>query len=136
MSIIRCTQSSATGAWVSTELKRDTPAPMGLRSIMPAAHSSGRIGPFSSEAAMLKSVPAAGDAAAHYSPEEWAIRVDLAAAYRLVAPFHLDDLVFTHITAPVPGPEHHFLINPYGIMFDENTPSSLSKTAITANKVG
>ena len=48
------------------------------------------------------------------SAEEWALRVDLAACYRLVALFGWDDLVFTHISARVPGPEHHFLINPYG----------------------
>jgi ribulose-5-phosphate 4-epimerase/fuculose-1-phosphate aldolase len=84
---------------------------------------------------MLKSVPAAGDAAARYSPEEWAVRVDLAAAYRLVAHFHWDDLVFTHITARVPGPDHHFLINPYGMMFDEITASSLVKIDMQGNKV-
>ena len=83
---------------------------------------------------MLKSVPA-GDAAARYSPEEWAIRVDLAAAYRLVAYFRWDDLVFTHITARVPGPEHHFLINPYGMMFEEITASSLVKIDMQGNKV-
>ena len=59
------------------------------------------------------------------SPEEWAVRVDLAAAYRLVAHFGWDDLVFTHISARVPGPEHQFLINPYGWLFDEITASSL-----------
>ena len=84
---------------------------------------------------MLKSVPAAGDAAARFSPEEWAIRVDLAAAYRLVAYFRWDDLVFTHITARVPGPEHHFLINPYGMMFEEITASSLIKIDMQGNKV-
>ena len=84
---------------------------------------------------MLKSVPAAGDAAARFSPEEWAIRVDLAAAYRLVASFRWDDLVFTHITARVPGPEHHFLINPYGMMFEEITASSLIKIDMQGNKV-
>src|SRR5579863_6408295 len=85
---------------------------------------------------MMKSVPAAvGDSAAHCSPEERAIRIDLAAAYRLVAHFHWDDLVFTHITARVPGPEHHFLINPYGMMFDEITASSLVKIDMHANKV-
>jgi ribulose-5-phosphate 4-epimerase/fuculose-1-phosphate aldolase len=84
---------------------------------------------------MLKSVPAAGDTSARYSPEEWAVRVDLAAAYRLVAHFHWDDLVFTHITARVPGPEHHFLINPYGMMFDEITASSLVKIDMQGNKV-
>src|SRR5205085_8908795 len=60
---------------------------------------------------------------------EWQTRVDLAAAYRLVALFRWDDLVFTHITAKVPGSEH-FLINPYGLMFDEITASSLVKIDI------
>jgi ribulose-5-phosphate 4-epimerase/fuculose-1-phosphate aldolase len=59
--------------------------------------------------------------------EEWQVRVDLAAAYRLVSLYGWDDLVFTHISARVPGPEHHFLINPYGMMFDEITASSLVK---------
>src|SRR5215475_11603690 len=59
--------------------------------------------------------------------EEWKVRVDLAAAYRLVALYGWDDLVFTHISARVPGPEHHFLINPYGMMFEEITASSLVK---------
>ena len=61
------------------------------------------------------------------SREEWLARVDLAAAYRLVAEYGWDDLVFTHISARVPGPEHHFLINPYGMMFAEITASSLVK---------
>jgi ribulose-5-phosphate 4-epimerase/fuculose-1-phosphate aldolase len=61
------------------------------------------------------------------SAEEWKTRVDLAAAYRLVAHFGWDDLIFTHISARIPGPEHHFLINPYGMMFDEITASSLIK---------
>jgi ribulose-5-phosphate 4-epimerase/fuculose-1-phosphate aldolase len=61
------------------------------------------------------------------SGEEWQVRVDLAAAYRLVAHYGWDDLIFTHLSARVPGPEHHFLINPYGMMFDEITASSLVK---------
>ncbi|HXR99777.1 MAG TPA: class II aldolase/adducin family protein [Pyrinomonadaceae bacterium] len=61
------------------------------------------------------------------SAEEWQVRVDLAAAYGLVAHYGWDDLVFTHISARVPGPEHHFLINPYGMMFEEITASSLMK---------
>jgi ribulose-5-phosphate 4-epimerase/fuculose-1-phosphate aldolase len=61
--------------------------------------------------------------------EEWQTRVDLAAAYRLVASFHWDDLVFTHITARIPGTSH-YLINPYGLMFDEITASSLVKIDI------
>jgi ribulose-5-phosphate 4-epimerase/fuculose-1-phosphate aldolase len=59
------------------------------------------------------------------SAEEWRLRVDLAAAYRLVAAYGWSDLVFTHISARIPGPGHHFLINPYGLMFDEITASSL-----------
>lgn len=61
------------------------------------------------------------------SEEEWQARVDLAAAYRLVALYGWDDLIFTHLSARVPGPEHHFLINPYGMMFEEITASSLVK---------
>ena len=51
------------------------------------------------------------------SAEEWKIRVDLAAAYRLVAHHGWDDLIFTHLSARVPGPDHHFLLNPYNLMF-------------------
>jgi len=69
------------------------------------------------------------------STEEWQVRVDLAAAYRLVADFGWDDLVFTHISARVPGPEHHFLINPYGMMFEEITASSLVKVDLEGNIV-
>ena len=61
------------------------------------------------------------------SPEEWAVRVDLAAAYRLVSRYGWEDLVFTHISARVPGTEDQFLINPYGLFFDEITASSLVK---------
>lgn len=61
------------------------------------------------------------------SPEEWQLRCDLAAAYRLVALLGWSDLVFTHISARIPGPEHHFLINPYGLLFEEITASSLVK---------
>ncbi len=67
--------------------------------------------------------------------EEWQQRVDLAAAYRLVAQYHWDDLVFTHLSARVPGPDHHFLINPYGMLFDEITASSLVKVDLQGNKV-
>ena len=69
------------------------------------------------------------------SPEEWQVRVDLAAAYRLVADYGWDDLVFTHISARVPGPEHHFLINPYGMMFEEITASSLVKVDLNGGVV-
>ena len=67
--------------------------------------------------------------------EEWKLRVDLAAAYRLVALYGWSDLVFTHISARIPGPEHHFLINPYGLMFDEITASSLVKVDQGGNKL-
>lgn len=69
------------------------------------------------------------------SKEEWDQRVNLAACYRLAAHYHWDDLIFTHISARVPGPEHHFLINPYGMMFDEITASSLVKVDLSGKKV-
>ncbi len=61
------------------------------------------------------------------SDEEWSIRVNLAACYRLIALFGWDDLIFTHISARVPGPDEHFLINAYGLLFEEMTASSLVK---------
>lgn len=66
---------------------------------------------------------------------EWQMRVDLAACYRLVAMFGWDDLVFTHISARLPGPDHHFLINPYGMMFEEITASSLVKIDLQGRKL-
>ena len=69
------------------------------------------------------------------SAEEWQLRIDLAACYRLVALYGWSDLVFTHVSARVPGPEHHFLINPYGLMFDEITASSLVKVDQNCNKI-
>lgn len=71
-----------------------------------------------------------------YAPGEWEARVDLAAAYRLVALYGWDDLIFTHLSARVPGPEHHFLINPYDMMFEEITASSLVKIDVDGNPVG
>src|SRR6185295_9555648 len=71
----------------------------------------------------------------HVSAEEWQARVDLAAAYRLVALYGWDDLIFTHISARVPGPEHNFLLTPYGMMFDEVTASKLVKIDLNGNKV-
>jgi ribulose-5-phosphate 4-epimerase/fuculose-1-phosphate aldolase len=70
------------------------------------------------------------------SEAEWQVRQDLAACYRLVALYGWDDLIFTHISARVPGPEHHFLINPYGWMFSEVTASSLVKVDLEGRKVG
>src|SRR3954464_2313615 len=69
------------------------------------------------------------------SPEEWKIRVDLAAAYRMVAYYGWDDLIFTHLSARIPGPEHHFLLNPYQLMFEEVTASSLVKVDVHGNPV-
>ncbi|MET0334790.1 MAG: class II aldolase/adducin family protein [Rhizobacter sp.] len=69
------------------------------------------------------------------SEAEWQTRVDLAAAYRLVALFGWDDLVFTHISARVPGEPDNFLINPYGLFFDEITASSLVKVDHHGKKV-
>jgi ribulose-5-phosphate 4-epimerase/fuculose-1-phosphate aldolase len=76
-----------------------------------------------------------GEVRRSISAEEWQVRVDLAACYRMVAHLGWDDLVFTHISARVPGPEHHFLINPYGFLFDEVTASSLVKVDLAGNKV-
>jgi ribulose-5-phosphate 4-epimerase/fuculose-1-phosphate aldolase len=69
------------------------------------------------------------------SDAEWNVRVDLAACYRLVAHFGWDDLIFTHVSARVPGDGHHFLINPYGMTFDEVTASSLVKIDLDGRKV-
>lgn len=80
----------------------------------------------------LKLTPSLRD---QVSEEEWAVRVDLAAAYRLVALYGWDDLIFTHLSARVPGPEHHFLINPYDLMFEEITASSLVKIDHEGNKI-
>lgn len=75
------------------------------------------------------------DVRAQVSDEEWAVRVDLAAAYRLVALYGWDDLIFTHLSARIPGPEHHFLINPYDMMFEEITASSLVKIDVDGQPV-
>ncbi len=82
--------------------------------------------------AALHAVPSVRD---KVSKEEWQIRTDLAATYRLVAHHGWSDMIFTHISARVPGPEHHFLINPYGMTFDEITASSLVKIDVDGNKV-
>jgi ribulose-5-phosphate 4-epimerase/fuculose-1-phosphate aldolase len=69
------------------------------------------------------------------SETEWQTRVDLAACYRLVAMHGWDDLVFTHISARVPGPDEHFLINAYGLLFEEMTASSLVKVDLAGQQV-
>jgi ribulose-5-phosphate 4-epimerase/fuculose-1-phosphate aldolase len=83
-------------------------------------------------ATMIETPPVYSD---RVSEAEWDTRVNLAAAYRLVALYGWDDLIFTHISARVPGPEHHFLINPYTHMFEEITASSLVKIDVDGNKV-
>jgi ribulose-5-phosphate 4-epimerase/fuculose-1-phosphate aldolase len=70
------------------------------------------------------------------SEEEWQTRVDLAACYRLVAHYGMTDLVYTHLTARVPGPDHHFLINRYGLLFNEITASNLVKIDYEGKIVG
>ncbi|WP_177344703.1 class II aldolase/adducin family protein, partial [Pseudomonas sp. HMSC75E02] len=69
------------------------------------------------------------------SAEEWKLREELAACYRLIAHFRMSDLIFTHISLRLPGPEHHFLINPYGLMFDEISASSLVKIDLAGHPV-
>ena len=69
------------------------------------------------------------------SAAEWDMRVDLAACYRLVARYGMTDLVYNHITARIPGPEHHILINPYGMLYEEITASSLIKVDLAGNVV-
>ena len=77
----------------------------------------------------------AADVRAQVSDEEWDLRVDLAACYRIIAMHGWDDLVFTHISARLPGDEEHFLINAYGLLFEEMTASSLIKIDLSGNKV-
>ena len=84
--------------------------------------------------AQLKEVmKSKGPVKGRVSDAEWQMRVDLAACYRLVAHFRMTDLIYTHISARVPGPEHHFLINAYGLMFDEITASALVKVDLAGN---
>ncbi len=75
------------------------------------------------------------DVKSRVSEEEWRLRIDLAACYRLVAHYGWDDLIFTHISARLPGTDHHFLINPYGMTFDEVTASSLVKIDLDGKKL-
>jgi ribulose-5-phosphate 4-epimerase/fuculose-1-phosphate aldolase len=67
---------------------------------------------------------------------EWALRVQLAGAYRVAHQLGWAELIYTHISARVPGPEHHFLINPYGLRFDEVTASNLVKVNSDGETVG
>jgi len=71
-----------------------------------------------------------------YVEAEWALRVQLAAAYRIAHHLGWAELIYTHISARVPGREHHFLINPYGLRFDEVTASNLVKVNVDGETVG
>src|SRR5437667_9005774 len=66
---------------------------------------------------------------------EWDLRVQLAGAYRIADHLGWSELIYTHISGRVPGREHHFLINPYGLMFDEITARSLVKVGLDGQKV-
>lgn len=70
------------------------------------------------------------------SADEWRLRCDLAACYQLTDLYGMSDLAGTHISVRVPGPEHHFLLNPYGMFFDEMTASSLIKVDLNGKLVG
>ncbi|MDB6142003.1 MAG: class aldolase and adducin N-terminal domain protein [Pseudomonas sp.] len=70
-----------------------------------------------------------------YSQEEWQLRKELAACYRLIAHYRMSDLISTHISVRLPGPDHHFLINPYGLFFEEITASNLVKIDLQGAKV-
>ncbi|MEO0575741.1 MAG: class II aldolase/adducin family protein [Pseudomonadota bacterium] len=83
----------------------------------------------------MNAVPETLNVKGNVSESEWRTRVNLAAAYRLIAMFGWDDLVYTHISASVPDEEGHFLINPYGMMFEEITASSLVKINLDGEKV-
>jgi ribulose-5-phosphate 4-epimerase/fuculose-1-phosphate aldolase len=74
-------------------------------------------------------------AASDRGGEELRLRRELAAVYRLVAHFRMTDLIFTHISLRLPGPDHHFLINPYGLLFEEITASTLVKVDLDGNQV-
>jgi ribulose-5-phosphate 4-epimerase/fuculose-1-phosphate aldolase len=91
-------------------------------------------------AAAVAALPAIGAGATQFYGDkaddiQWRARVDCAALYRLIALYGWDDMIFTHISLRIPGPEHHFLINPYGFMFDEITASSLVKVDLDGNVV-
>lgn len=79
--------------------------------------------------------PVLGDVKSQVSEDEWQVRQDLACLYRLVADYGWDDLLFTHLSVRVPGPEHHFLLNPLGLLFEEVTASSLVKVDAEGNKI-
>jgi ribulose-5-phosphate 4-epimerase/fuculose-1-phosphate aldolase len=70
------------------------------------------------------------------SEAEWHIRCDLAACYQLIDLYGMSDLTANHISARLPGPDHHFLLNRFGMLFDEITASSLVKIDADGNVIG
>jgi ribulose-5-phosphate 4-epimerase/fuculose-1-phosphate aldolase len=82
-----------------------------------------------------KSVAKSDAKPSHMSDAEWDLRVQLAGAYRMVEHFGWNELIYGHLTAKVPGPDHHFLINPYGLNYDEVTASNLVKIDLEGNKI-
>ncbi len=84
---------------------------------------------------VLMSAAARNSVQGQVSDEEWQLRVNLAACYRLIAMYGWDDMIFTHISARVPGPEDHFLINAYGHLFEEMTASSLVRVDLSGEIV-
>src|SRR5258708_30373299 len=70
------------------------------------------------------------------SAEEWALRVQLAACYRIFDLLGWTEYIFNHITLRVPGPERHFLINPFGLLYGEVTASNLVKIDLDGNTIG
>ncbi len=69
------------------------------------------------------------------APDEWDLRVRLAAAYRVVEMLGWSEVIMNHLSVRIPGPEHHFLINPYGLLYDEVTASNLLKIDVKGNKI-
>ena len=84
---------------------------------------------------MSEAVAAIGSIKSQVTEAEWQVRQDLAAAYRMVAHYGWDDMVFTHLSARVPGPDDHFLLNPFGYLFNEVTASNLVKVDLDGNVV-
>jgi ribulose-5-phosphate 4-epimerase/fuculose-1-phosphate aldolase len=87
------------------------------------------------KAQTVTSLPLSSGSVAAHPQSEAELRIQLAACYRLLAHFGMDDLIYNHVSARVPGSDHHFLINPYGRLFGEITASSLVKIDLEGHKV-
>ena len=84
---------------------------------------------------MSEAIESTGNVKSQVTEAEWLVSQDLAAAYRLVAHYGWDDMVFTHLSARVPGPDDHFLLNPFGYLFNEVTAANLVKVDLDGNIV-